>query len=244
MEAINFSNIQFKEENLNQTNSIIVIKIKDNRKGSIAYTPISIDRCCKSFTVEPNISNISSIKDTIPRASCNMRKEDFLSKYVQKRKSLILQGCQNEWRARKWTLEGTVPSKFYNLIAQITYFYGHLYKVLYSYSGVLNRYPTNLNITWNTVGKDPFTNDMFFRRTTGADILSLLKNNYTIKVFERLNSSLKRKKMSKRTSYIYKMDIFKDYSYPQPFPLDKFLRLPDGSPNQAYLMLGTKGTGR
>ena len=109
---------------------------------------------------------------------------------------------------------------------------------------MLNRYPTNLNITWNTVGKDPITNDMFFRRTTGADILLLLKRNYSIKVFERLNSSLKRKKMSKRTSYIYKMDIFKDYSYPQPFPLDKFLRLPDGSPNQAYLMLGTKGTGK
>ena len=139
------------------------------------------------------------------------------------------------------------PFWFYNLIAQITkifIFYGYLYKVLYSYSGVLNRYPNNLNITWNTVGKDPITNDMFFRRTTGADIMSLLKRNYSIKVFERLNSSLKRKKMSKRTSYIYKMDIFKDYSYPQPFPLDKFLRLPDGSPNQAYLMLGTKGTGK
>ena len=119
MEAINFSNIQFKDENLNQTNSIIVIKVKDNRKGSIAHTPISIDRCCKSFTVEPNISNISSIKDIIPRASCNMTKEDFLSKYVQKRKSLILQGCQNQWRARKWTLEGTVLFNFIILLHRL-----------------------------------------------------------------------------------------------------------------------------
>ena len=122
MKAINFSNIQFKEEYLNQTNSIIVIKIKDNRKGSIAHTPISIDRCCKSFTVEPNISNISSIKDIIPRASCNMTKEDFLSKYVQKRKSLILQGCQNQWRARKWTLEGTVPFDFIILLHRLQRF--------------------------------------------------------------------------------------------------------------------------
>ena len=122
MEAINFSNIQFKEEYLNQTNSIIVIKIKDNRKGSIAHTPISIDRCCKSFTVEPNISNISSIKDIIPRASCNMTKEDFLSKYVQKRKALILQGCQNQWRARKWTLEGTVPFDFIILLHRLQRF--------------------------------------------------------------------------------------------------------------------------
>ena len=39
------------------------------------------------------------------------------------------------------------------------------------------------------------------------------------------------------------MDLFKDYTHPDPFPVDMFLRLPSGSPNQAYLMLGTKGTG-
>ena len=78
----------------------------------------------------------------------------------------------------------------------------------------------------------------------GPDILALIKNDTKLKVFERLNTALKRKEMSKRTSLMYKMDIFKDYSYPQPFPMDKFLRLADGSPNQAYLMLGTKGTGK
>ena len=78
----------------------------------------------------------------------------------------------------------------------------------------------------------------------GPDILALLKNHTMFKVFERLNAGLKRKQMSRRVSLMYKMDIFKDYSYPQPFPKDKFLRLADGSPNQAYLMLGTKGTGK
>ena len=136
MEAINFSNIQFKDENLNQTNSIMVIKIKDNRKGSIAHTPISIDRCCKSFTVEPNISNISSIRDIIPRASCNMTKEDFLSKYVQKRKALILQGCQNQWRARKWTLEGTDPVKFYNLIAHLCFLWLFIQSLIFVFRSV------------------------------------------------------------------------------------------------------------
>ena len=79
---------------------------------------------------------------------------------------------------------------------------------------------------------------------TGPDILSLLKKDYSLKIFEKLNAALRGKTFSKRTSLGLRMDIFKDYSYPQPFPDDKFLRLPHGSPNQAYLMLGTKGTGK
>ena len=103
MDNINFSKIRFKEDHLNQTNSIIAIRIKDNKNGSISHTPISIDRCCRTFMVKPNIS---SIKDEIPRAPCNMSKEDFYLKYVLKRKPVMLQGCQKSWRARKWTLEG------------------------------------------------------------------------------------------------------------------------------------------
>ena len=54
---------------------------------------------------------------------------------------------------------------------------------------------------------------------------------------------MKRINMSKRRFLWYKMDLFKDYKYPKPFPSDIFLRLPSGSPNQAYLFLGTKRTG-
>ena len=118
-----------------------------------------------------------------------------------------------------------------------------LFFYIYLYIGLLQRYPADLNITWTTVAKDPITNDTFLRDMAGPDILSLLKKGYSIKVFEALNSGLKRENMSKRMSLRYKMDLFKDYSHPEPFPEDMFLRLPNGSPNQAYLMLGTKGTG-
>ena len=84
----------------------VKIQIEQNQKGSLTHTPISIDRCCKSFKVEPNISNANTIKDEIPRANCNMTRKDFFSKYVQKRKVVILQGCQKKWSARKWTFEG------------------------------------------------------------------------------------------------------------------------------------------
>ena len=108
----------------------------------------------------------------------------------------------------------------------------------------MNRYPANLNITWRTFGKDPRTNEKFLGRKTGSDILSRLKNDYSLKVFEQLNAGLKTKHLSKKMSLIHKMDIFEDYTFPQPFPTDKFLRLPNGSPDQAYLMLGTKTTGK
>ena len=115
----------------------------------------------------------------------------------------------------------------------------------YSHLGILTRYPAELNITWRTLGKDPITNKRFGQvQMSGKDILSRLKQNYSLNVFERLNSRLKTTYLSKRSSLIYKMDIFDDYSFPQPFPPDKFLRLPNGSPDQAYLMLGTKATGK
>ena len=88
------------------------------------------------------------------------------------------------------------------------------------------------------------TNETFFGRMTGSSILSLLKKDYSIKVFEKLNARHKTDHMSKRMSLLYKMDIFEDYSYPKPFPKDKFLKLPHGSPDQAYLILGTRGTGK
>ena len=112
MDTINFSRIHFNEQKLDQTSSIMIIKIKDNEKGSVSHTPTLIDRCCKRFMVEPSIS---SIKDKIPRAPCNMTKEEFYLKYVQKRKSVILRGCQKQWRARNWTFEGILQLNSYFL---------------------------------------------------------------------------------------------------------------------------------
>ena len=108
----------------------------------------------------------------------------------------------------------------------------------------MSRYPTELNITWSTIARDPITSENILNYLTGTDILSLLKKDYSLKVFERLRTTLKKEGMSKRMSIKNKMDIFEDYTYPRPFPVDKFLKLPSGSPDQAYLMLGTKGTGR
>ena len=100
-----------------------------------------------------------------------------------------------------------------------------------------------MDVTWSMCAKSPSATLRTMRRLHGYNILLLRKRNYTIKVFEKLHSGLKKKYLSKRRSLIYKMDIVEDYTFSQPFPADKFLRLPNGSPDQAYLMLGTKSTG-
>ena len=109
--------------------------------------------------------------------------------------------------------------------------------------GILNRYPKKLNVTWNALAINPLTNETFHGSIPGHELLAFLDKNFTIKVFEKLHSSMKRINMSKRMFLWHKMDLFKDYLPPDPFPVDMFLRLPLGSPNQAYFMLGTKGTG-
>ena len=108
MNNINFSRIHFKKQKIGQLNSVIVIRIRDNQKGSISHTPMSLDRCCRYLTNDSSMPDASSIKDVIPRAQCNMTKAEFLSKYVNKRKPVMLQGCQKTWRARKWTFEGKI----------------------------------------------------------------------------------------------------------------------------------------
>ena len=105
MATVDFSRIDFNDETVNKTKNRMVIKIKNNKVGTITQTPIYVDRCCTPFKIEPDIT---SIKDNIPRAQCNISKADFLSEYVHKRKAVMLVGCQKNWPARKWTFEGSV----------------------------------------------------------------------------------------------------------------------------------------
>ena len=100
-----------------------------------------------------------------------------------------------------------------------------------------------MNVTWNAVVKNPSKNESFHGGLSGHELISFLDQNYTIKIFEKLNSKLKRQNMSKRMYLWSKMDLFQEYSHPKTFPQDMFLRMPLGSPNQAYVILGTEGTG-
>ena len=110
--------------------------------------------------------------------------------------------------------------------------------------GLLGRYPREWNVSWTTRYRHASTNySGSLRKIQGHGISYLLQNGYIIKIFEKLNASLKRMKMSKKEYLINKMDLFEDYEFPKPFPPDKFLKLPR-TPNHAYLILGHRGTGK
>ena len=101
-----------------------------------------------------------------------------------------------------------------------------------------------MNVTWKSTLKNKARDTYTSERLTGHQLLFLRKQNHTIKVFDRLYSGLKRANLSKRRALSLKMDLLNEYTHPTPFPTDMFLRLPNGSPNQAYIMLGQIGTGK
>ena len=71
-------------------------------------------------------------------------------------------------------------------------------------SGLLNRYPAELNITFTTTTN---TNDIFLRgRMTGNNKLLRLKEGHSVRVFEALNAGLKKENTLERISLIHKMD--------------------------------------
>ena len=104
-----------------------------------------------------------------------------------------------------------------------------------------------MNVTWVTSVRHSSRNySGTVLRVPGHYILSLYEKNYTIKVFEKLSVSRKQgyMYMSTRKFHSLKMDLIKEYQHPKPFPTDMFLSLPNGSPDQAYVILGQKGTGK
>ena len=71
-----------------------------NLKKKIKHTFPPIDRCCKHKEKTLRYDFI----DNIDRIRCDMSKADFKEKYIDKRKSVLLTGCQEDWKARNWTV--------------------------------------------------------------------------------------------------------------------------------------------
>ena len=101
-----------------------------------------------------------------------------------------------------------------------------------------------MNVTWRTSIRHASTNySGKLLNIPRHYILSLVDQNYTVTVFEKLSASKKKKSLSTEQFLSLKMDLFKEYAQPKPFPTDMFLRLPNGSPDKAYIILAQKGTG-
>ena len=75
------------------------VMINLNEIGSIHHTFPPIDRCCKANGRTIKYDNI----DNVRRIDCNISKEEFKKEYIDKRKLVVLTGCQDEWKAKNWT---------------------------------------------------------------------------------------------------------------------------------------------
>ena len=82
-------------------NSNIFIDL-NSEVGRIRHSWPIVDRCCVTPPDDFDVKHFDNV-DKIP---CSIDPNDFYRDYVEKRKVAILLGCQDEWRAKNWTIEG------------------------------------------------------------------------------------------------------------------------------------------
>ena len=118
------------------------------------------------------------------------------------------------------------------------------YFITYCYKDLLTRYPRSwIEVNWSTTARKSKNDLGTISKLSGHEIMALYRKNYTIKVFEKLHRRQINSHFSKKKWLGLKMDLYDEYDHPKPFPTDRYLRLPDTQPTQAYVMLGQKGTG-
>ena len=98
--GIAFSKIDFKDFVVSN-NSADVMILNLNLKNMIDQTFPKIDRCCKLNNRKIEYDGIDNMK----RIDCDLSKEEFTAKYVNRREAIMMKGCQTNWKAKNWTIE-------------------------------------------------------------------------------------------------------------------------------------------
>ena len=95
-----FSRLDFSDliPSTNKDDSVIIDLTSQN---NIHHSFPKIDRCCKFSGREITFDDF----DNMQRIKCDISKAHFSREFVRKREVVILQGCQDNWPARNWTLE-------------------------------------------------------------------------------------------------------------------------------------------
>ena len=98
--GIAYSRIDFKDFVVTNNSADIMI-LNLNLKTMMNHTFPKIDRCCKLNNKKIEFDGIDNMK----RIDCNISKEEFSIKYVNQRESVMMKGCQTNWKAKNWTIE-------------------------------------------------------------------------------------------------------------------------------------------
>lgn len=94
---IDFNDLEINENFDGDQECGFIINLRMTEK--IKHTLLPIDRCCQSNGKRIKFDGI----DDMERIQCNISTKDFQDEYVNKRKPVILTGCQESWKARNWT---------------------------------------------------------------------------------------------------------------------------------------------
>ena len=98
-----YSKIDFSDfKTSNHPNDKIMINLQ--LKNKISHTFPMIDRCCKPNGKTLKFDGV----DNMDRIFCNITKEDFKKDYIDRRKPVILLGCQENWKAKHWSFKGLI----------------------------------------------------------------------------------------------------------------------------------------
>ena len=103
----------------NNSDDTIILNIEDSISSKIYHTLPKIDRCCKLNTQNIEYDGI----DNMNRINCNLSREEFVKKYVNNRDAIMMIGCQEEWKAKNWTIDNLLDRFNYVKLAknQISY---------------------------------------------------------------------------------------------------------------------------
>ena len=94
---IDFNDLESIVASKTNQDSGLTFNLRLSEKIRHSFPPI--DRCCRSNGKTIKFDGI----DNMERINCNISPEVFQKEYVDKRKPVILTGCQEGWKAQNWT---------------------------------------------------------------------------------------------------------------------------------------------
>eukprot|EP00095_Tigriopus_kingsejongensis_P005222 maker-scaffold585_size130225-snap-gene-0.20 protein:Tk05222 transcript:maker-scaffold585_size130225-snap-gene-0.20-mRNA-1 annotation:"bifunctional arginine demethylase and lysyl-hydroxylase jmjd6-like" len=199
-------------------------------------TSMRMDMCCPAHDHKRNITDWKrTINDGLERISCDIDAKEFLENYVLPRKPVMLVGCIKDWVSTKtWTIKGLLQRYGQNATWKTDISY-HDFSQL---NGIVLNKEEDEDFPMDDPEFDK--NSIEDALLTGDEILSLIDRNVTVRIFERLGVAARR---SRQAGSSLKTDLYKDWNWPKPIPIDLFKPAFGGTDYQWVIMSqATTGT--
>ena len=198
----------------NNSDDTIILNIENSSK--IYHSFPKIDRCCKLNARNVEYDGIDNMK----RIKCNLSQKEFTRTYVNKRDAIMMIGCQEEWKAKNWTIENLLDRYNYVKLAknQISYF------------------------IWPTQYQETLKSDMVNEYLKSEEVKKVINSGYFLKIFQMLPKGELGWRHGETQKKQFMLELFEEYAFPKPMPEDMFQEYHVDT-DFAYLMLATAGTG-